>query len=401
MKFLNDIDVNGNRVRNLPSPLANDEPITLQYFIANSTAGLTKLKWITSVSQLPTAISGNITLVANTAYYWDGGTHTLSDTLTFGNNVFFGLGRTLTTISYSGVGTFINGINTNVHIQDLEISAPTGTLFNLSNTVTQTTLLRHMRVNSCVSMGTISSGTVILDFIRITSCGTGILISGSTGVVIIDNSTIEAMSGGAGSYGVRIANGTTGTFFRCTSSSFTVATGHFGLDIAGTYTLTIEGTVAGCDFSGAGTRLNGVNGGTAGWNIMFGSNFGIAGLQYVHLNLTTTDATLTGSATFVDGGSVRALSLSASNYDQFATTVQARVSAKFSTGGGTIQVGVRDNTTSTNLGGLSAVTSGTDVVIQSSFVTITGGNEITGYYVRAGGGLASTRKSVEITLKIY
>ncbi len=373
------------------------------------TGGWDNVVPVNSVSDLPTVSGGNRTFLANTAYIFNIESFSDANTWTLANNtVLASFNKTGTIISYTGIGNFINYTNANVLIRDLEIQATTGTIFNVSNTSSFSTYLEQMNFRNCLSLGTITGGGLFLKYLLAVSCGNGLNLAGDLGSVILDTCSFRPMSGGVGSYAIKVSTGTTGNSFRSYNNIFDLAVGNYGIWIEGTYALTSGGILKGNIFSNGtiADRVSGVNGNTTGWTINYGENSGIAGLQFSDVDVVSTaDATFAnGAGTYVEGGTIRGYVMSLATYDALATVMEAKVEALMTSNEATFQIGVRNLTSATNIGGLqAAVLPGTLGSVQSDYIAITPNRVYNAYYVKTSntGANVATRFALKLRIKTY
>jgi hypothetical protein len=223
-------------------------------------------------TDLPTAVSGVITLASNTTYWFNEGIFTFTDTLQLSNGTnIFGFSNINTVLVYSGSLTFISGSNTNAFIKDIRIQAPSGNCFQVTNGINNILNLENVDFTGCQSAGLINGGGFSARFVSLRSVvSNGFTFNGSLASITIDNCSFGALSGGISSYAIKVNTGATGSSFNCFNSNIVSNTGHYGIWISGTYTLTNGAIIFGNTFSGTGAtnlRLSGVNGNTASWNI--------------------------------------------------------------------------------------------------------------------------------------
>lgn len=408
-KFPNGIDTDGGAIINVANPVNPQDVATKDYVDNNTSGGLNNVILVNTIADLPTAVSGNRTFLAKT-YLLDEATFTDSNTWTLVNGTqIIGQGKNVTIVNYTGTGNFINYTNATVSIFDLELQSATGTLFNVTNTSSFTTFITNVNYRNWVSLGAIAGGGFIVQYTLAVNCGTGILFSSTLGSITHDTCSYRAMTGGANSYAIKIATGSTGNSFRCYQSIFDVATNHFGIQVVGTYTLSSGGVLAGNIFSGTGAvanRVSGVNGNTTGWNIAYGANTGISGLQFTDVDvISSADATFPNTAgTVTEGGTVRAFVPTIAFYDPLATNMDGKIIGEITSAEATFQIGLRNINTLTNLGGLQpAVLPATLGSVESDYVAITPNRLYTAYYVKTsnGGGNVATRYAIKVRIKTY
>lgn len=367
-----------------------------------------KIIIIDSLADLPAPSGGTHTLEPNSTYLFNQDTFALgANSLTFSTGTQIqGLGKNATVITYSGASSLINATNTNILIRAIQLQSTVGSVFNISNTSTFSLFAEDVNFMNCVSLGTVAGGGCFWRYCAAMSCVTGLTLSGALGSCIFDTCSFRAMSGGANSFGLTVLNGATGISFRAYKNIIDASATHYGIRIQGTYVLSAGGILEGNVFSGAGTRLAGVNGNSTNWTITFGVNLGIGGLQYVDVEIgTTADATFgNGAGTYTEPSTVRSYIYSLAEYDPFATVMEAKVAALITSAEATFQMGVRNLTSATNLGGLkAAVLPGTNGYVDSDYVAITPNTMYQAYYVKTAntGGNVASRAGLKMKLKIY
>lgn len=271
--------------------------------------GLNNVEFINSISDLPAPIATVRTFLPDTIYFFNTGTFDDTNTWVLQHNThIFGLGKTNTLINFNVAGNAITYTNATVILRDLEIQTPSGSVFDVTNTTAFHTYIERVNFRGCLSLGTINGGGLFKDWVLINSCTTGMTISGAMGSIILNICSHRPMSGGAGSYGLRILNGTTATSFRCYGGIFDVATTHYGIYQVGTFTFTAKSILSNNIFSGAGTFLQGFSHITTNWE--FNSNVGIANERqeqswnaYVIAGMTLTSPTVANAAAYATLGS--------------------------------------------------------------------------------------------------
>lgn len=271
--------------------------------------GLNNVEFINDIADLPSPISTVRTFLPNTIYFFNTGTFTDINTWVLQHNThIFGLGKTNTIINFNITGNAIMYSNATIIIRDLEIQTPLGSVFNATNTTSFSTYLERVNFKNCLSLGTINGGGLFKDWVLILSCTTGMTISGSMASIILNICSHRPMSGGAGSYGLRILDGTTATSFRCYGGIFDVSATHYGIYQVGTFTFTAKSILSNNIFSGAGTFLQGFSHITANWE--FNSNVGIANERqeqswnaYVIAGMALTSPTVANAAAYATLGS--------------------------------------------------------------------------------------------------
>jgi hypothetical protein len=371
----------------------------------SSGSTLNNIVWVNSVSDLPTPSGGTHTLLANTLYFFNIGTFNLSDTLTLGNNTqIYGINKTATIINYSGVGNLINATNCNFTLRDIELQASSGTVFNVSNTTSQSMYCEQINFRNCNSLGTINGGGIFWKYTLNMSGGNGLLLSGTLGSCIFDTCSFRTLSGGSNSYSIQVANGSSGISFRCYKNIIDSASTHYGIWINGTFTLSSGGILQGNVFNGVGTRLSGINGISTGWEILHKNNHGIAGYQQVIIDMiNTADSSITTNYPSFVALTQRCTVLNVTDYDQFATTIRVTAIVRAqTTNGSNFYSGLVDRDSVTLITGSDGITVGTgNMIINKSTPIVIGDNKTLSIAVARTSGQSTTVRSVQILLEIY
>ncbi len=374
--------------------------------ITNETASsgasyLNNVVLVNSVSDLPAASGGTITLAANTVYEFNTGVFNIgANYLTISDGtVIEGQSSFNTSIVYTGAGGALRGTDVNFAARQIAFASPAGRVLDFTNVAqTKNISLQNCAVSSQTSASVITGYNIIfMAQTRFIACVGGINLINNLGIAfefVVFNNT------NSGTYITLTPTATTTAKF--SDCDFVVDGVNTALNV--TSTAIASGIIASCDFKGTApvvNRLVGVNGNTAGWTITYGTNIGIAGLQFVDIEIgANVSAALGNSAgTYIDNG-VKGYAIPLASYDPLATVMEARITALMTNAIGTaVQAGVYDVTTAAIVGGLGASNVGTNVAVQSNFIAITPNRDYTAYYVKAIG--AATRQSIKLTLKIY
>lgn len=148
---------------------------------------LNKVKTVNSISDFPAPVAGVITLEDNCNYV-------LGDNISTSNRFEAGDGSSLTSfnffgpsLTYTGTGTMLSGTDKNFNLNNIRLSAPSGTVFNFTDTVGGTVNfnMRLVIIDACQSLGSFSN---LRSFIQ-TSCSVfsvanGLSFSGSSWQII-------------------------------------------------------------------------------------------------------------------------------------------------------------------------------------------------------------------------
>lgn len=363
------------------------------------------VKIVKTTADLPTPSGGFYDLTTTgTLYYIDTtllnlGTNYLKCSANIG---FRGNSSLITTILYTGTGAAIRGNNVSCSISLLSVSAPQAFEF-IDTGRTKYLSFQNIGIASQTSASTITGYDVSV--FSIVNClnNVGVFNFTNNAFIVIDKLNIN--SGNTGSQ--IIINPQSYTKLNLSYLDLTVNTGSSGITVNST---NIQlGQINGCTFQGTAAvanRLIGVNGNTTNWDISYGNNIGIAGLQFNDIEIiSTADATFAnGAATYTEASTVRSYVPTISFYDPLATNMEIKGIGLITSVEATFQIGIRNLITSTNLGGLqTAVVPGTLGVVESDYVTATPNRLYNIYYVKASntGGNVATRYAIKIRVKTY
>lgn len=367
--------------------------------------GLSTWVIVKTIADLPTPSGGFYDLTtAGALYYIDAsllnlGTNYLKCSANVG---FRGNSSLLSTILYTGSGAAIRGNNVSCSLSLLAVSAPQAFEF-IDTGRTKFLSFQNIGIASQTSHSVITGYNVaVFDIINCLG-NVGVFNFTNNSFVVMDKININ--SGNTGTQ--IIVNPNTYTKLNFSNLDLTVNTGSTGLTITSTnielgnlYGSTFQGTAA------VSNRLIGVNGNTTGWDIAYGNNTGISGLQYSDIEIiSTTDATFAnGAATYTEAATVRSYVPTIAFYDPLATNMEVKGIGLITSVEATFQIGIRNLNTSTNLGGLqTAVVPGTLGVVESDYVVVTPNRLYNIYYVKAinTGGNVATRFAIKIRVKTY
>lgn len=214
---------------------------------------------VQSLADFPAPIANVITLADNVAYQINGSVNIGANRIVLGvSNKIFGFDKSNDKIiSTITAAAMITGSNKDVSITFLTLAnvGTTSTTFNITGT-TNNTQVTDCIFGSCVSLGTISGGNVvILNNNFITGCTGGLTVSGTINeVVLADNLWVDNSST------ITCITLTSGTYIEAKVSRniFKLTSGQTALLLADAVVAT-NAVVENCDFSGAGTYISGVN----------------------------------------------------------------------------------------------------------------------------------------------
>jgi len=356
---------------------------------------------VKSLSDLPTPVLGVITLADNCTYEFNGiiniGVNQLRLVV---SNYLCGLDKSDDGILYTGTSDAITGINKSVSIQNMTL-VTTGVgscCFNLTGSGSNVEIAGC--IFSCVCVGTITSFVnAVFRGNLITGSDNGITFAGNaTNYIIVDNIYVNNNSP------LVAIHFTTATIedIIMARNMFDLGVGQTGIKVDVGVTVTATAQLQLNTFN-LGTALDGINGNSTNWTIMYGDNTGIGGLQFVDVDLANTTDLSVGnpSGTYNEATSVRGYVLPIAQYDSYATVMEGRVIALMTNAVGTqVQIGLRNLSTGTNIvASLGVATEGTLVAVQSVYTAITPNQNYNAYYEKQAG--SSTRYGIKIQLKIY
>ena len=222
-------------------------------------ASRTRFKWVSSLSDLPTPVSGVITLTAG-AYFFTDTVDLLGNRLNCtGLVALLGSSSETAGIKSTGLGAYAMITSTySLPIRNLTLTAPSGaSLFNLV-AGSSTYALDWAAVNflDTANIGLISGygNTIFNDGAFLNS--TGLTFGGTIGTVAFNNYLFDVTSG----TGITVpASVTISRRFRINYSSAVVAGGATGLNVSGSATIASDSYILDTmNFSGAGTYTTGV-----------------------------------------------------------------------------------------------------------------------------------------------
>lgn len=375
------------------------------YVVSGLYKGFSTIVIVKTTADLPTPSGGFYDLTtAGTLYYIDTtllniGTNYLKCSENVG---FRGNSSLLTTILYTGTGAAIRGTDVSCSFSLFSVSAPQA--FDFTNTARDKYIsFQNLGIASQTSASTITGYKVAV--FEIVNClsNVGVFNFTNNGYLVTNFIYIDSSN-----TGTQITiNPNTYTKLSLNNIDLTVNSGSTGINI--TSTNISLGQINGCIFQGTATaanRLVGVNGNTTGWDIHYGDNTGISGLQYNDIEIiSTTDATFAnGAGTYIESSTVRAYIPTISYYDSLATSMEAKIISLMTSAEATFQIGVRNISSLTNLGGLqTAVVPGKLGVVESGYVAITPNRLYNAYYVKTSntGGNVATRYAIKIRVKTY
>ena len=264
----------------------------------------TKQVLVNSLSNLPAAAAGIITLAANTKYLFANDVDFGSDRLVFSDrSVVAGIESLVITLTYLGTGDFFTMTDTTNRVDNMFISAPNGRIFNWSSTSGLELRVTDVQCSSA-RFGTFTGSNSILRFSFISPSFTadGLEFSGSF------TSVLWEVSG---------ANVQAGVFFKLGTATFNsfivdkvlmaVAGGATFLSgLAGSANISAGGlgTILITRISGAGTVLSGITADDALWEFFHNDEIADTrpdGLLSMQANATATVIAVAGTPVLVAG----------------------------------------------------------------------------------------------------
>lgn len=150
-----------------------------------------------AVTDLPTAVSGVITLADDTVYEILAPIDISSDRLQMGANSFvYGSSAKVMSITYTGSGSMLTGVDKSFGFKGVALNCTNGTLISASDTTSLASIwFRECQIN-CDTVGSIASVLgVLLDSNRITCTTDGLTFSGTCGAAILSKTNISGLSG--------------------------------------------------------------------------------------------------------------------------------------------------------------------------------------------------------------
>lgn len=216
--------------------------------------------FVQSKSDLPTAVSGVITLANAISYFFTTIVDLTGDRLVCGlNTVILGASSENCYIKSTGLSSSTALITSNYSLPIRNISFTHGTVFNLDGDGV-TTALDWFGINfvDCATVGTIKdySNFVMTDSAFLNS--SGMTFDGSIGTVAFGNCLFDTSSGGTA---ITLASTlTVSRRFRIIYSSFVTLSGETSLNVSSSATISDERYILDTvNFSGGGTYISGVD----------------------------------------------------------------------------------------------------------------------------------------------
>jgi len=141
---------------------------------------------ISTLTDLPDPVLTVITLADNTLYLIDGDINLGVNTLVLGTNtVLMGQGEGVSSITSSASGNLLTA-TTSFAIYDIEIVAPSATIFNCTGSASETAVVEHVTITSASDLGAFNTWhSCIFEFVTITTTTTGLHFTGACGEVLM------------------------------------------------------------------------------------------------------------------------------------------------------------------------------------------------------------------------
>lgn len=235
--------------------------ITYSNFISTVSTNIASgnIVFVSSKSDLPTAVSNVITLLDNVTYYFTTIVDLLGDRIVCGQNtVILGASSENCYLKSTGLNSSTALITSVYSLPIRNISFTHGTVFNLDGDGT-TTALDWFGINfvDCATIGTIKdySNFVMTDSAFLNS--SGLTFDGTIGTIAFGNCLFDTSTGGTA---ITLASTLTVTRrFRIIYSSFVTLSGETSLNVSSSATISDERYILDTvNFSGGGTYISGV-----------------------------------------------------------------------------------------------------------------------------------------------
>ncbi len=257
------------------------------------------------MGDFPSPVSGVITLLPDTAYLVSAAL-TTSDRFVFASNtVMLGTDRFVAGLTYTGAGDFFTSSEVSIHIKDITLDCPSGTVFNFSSTGGDDIfLMDNLTITSCDNLGTMTgiAGARFSNIIMQDIKTSGITFTGSNGVLFLSG-TLNTVNGGA----YLDLGAATFEAIACISCFSTLASGtNFidGLVSSGNITAGNLGSVTDSRFFGAGTPLNNISATDSRWQFALNDDIPDTrpdGLLSLQGNATETVIAVSGTPVLIEG----------------------------------------------------------------------------------------------------
>ena len=247
---------------------------------------------VNSMSDFPDPVAEVITLEDDIAYQI-GASLTTSDRFVFGSNtVIYGADSAVASITYTGTGTLFTGDNTVAKVTTIALSAPSGALFDISETLGGTVFqFVNATVPSCDSIGSFNDVTAaqITDVAFNNIITDGITFTGAPSIFIGTRNLFTLAGGTLLNLGTAVFSGgfslETSFFFGSAGTTFLS-----GLADSGNLGTEALGVIFNCRFLESDTILDTVSEADSFWSFLTNDKVpdSITSLLAVNTNTTVT-----------------------------------------------------------------------------------------------------------------
>lgn len=289
--------------------------------------------FVSSKTDLPTAVSGVITLEDSVTYYFTTIVDLTGDRIVAGlNTVILGASSENCYIKSTGLSSSTALITSVYSLPIRNISFTHGTVFNLDGDGV-TTALDWFGINfvDCATIGTIKdySNFVMGDSAMLNS--SGLTFDGSIGTIAFGNCLFDTSSGGTA---ITLASTlTVSRRFRIIYSSFVTLSGETSLNVSASATISDERYILDTvNFSGGGTYISGVDqtsNKTLFTNCVNITNTAVNGQLYMQNNATATVISATSTFYKVLGTTTASSDNSKYSHSNNRLTNNANISRKY------------------------------------------------------------------------
>lgn len=231
--------------------------------------------FFSSEDVLPAAVAGVVTLVGKKIYQLTGD-FSMSNRLVLGDGTHLTGGNAFShTLTYTGAGTFITGIDVDTNVSEIKLDSPNGQVFDISETVggAKITLLTTVNVVSCAKFGTFDDGlSLVIQGCACLNADDGVTVSG-TSWTIHSFTKFALISAQPDFTGIDLGSSLTTDFeadnlvFVSPAASPSTAVGIKGLANGGNLVAGAIGTITNSTFAGGITPLEGVDEDDVRWSL--------------------------------------------------------------------------------------------------------------------------------------
>lgn len=282
---------------------------------------------VSVLGDLPTPVSGVITLVATTVYRLNGHIDIGANRIVLSlNSTLRGYGAPFSSITSTTTGALFTA-TTSFHLDAFTVTATSGTVFACTGGSFESAYIREFTINSCTTVGTFTAWySLFWESGAVVSSTSPLTMAGTCNILILD--LVSWITGYTTAVDLGVATFNTCTFNRC-GFGYASATTH--IDIApssANINSTNEGRITQCSFNASATNIAiGYTTGDINWDVrhcLHLENSTRSAQAYMH---TTTVTTITGGTgdtgnpTLVNGGT----SWLSGQANQFTITTAGRV----------------------------------------------------------------------------